>query len=84
MNVKWTALSTFIERSIPIKTHILGFPSIGRQRELKQALESFWNGSRSATSYQKLQTVHHGIRVSTLYLRTPYLHMIWFFRPSQP
>ncbi|MBD8894701.1 5-methyltetrahydropteroyltriglutamate--homocysteine S-methyltransferase [Desulfovibrio desulfuricans] len=33
-----------------MKTHILGFPSIGRQRELKQALESFWNGSRSAQS----------------------------------
>ena len=33
-----------------MKTHILGFPSIGGQRELKQALESFWNGSRSAES----------------------------------
>ena len=33
-----------------MKTHILGFPSIGRQRELKQALESFWNGSHSAQS----------------------------------
>jgi len=33
-----------------MKTHILGFPSIGRQRELKQALESFWDGSRSAQS----------------------------------
>ena len=33
-----------------MKTHILGFPSIGRQRELKQALESFWDGTRSAQS----------------------------------
>lgn len=33
-----------------MKTHILGFPSIGRQRELKQALESFWGGTRSAQS----------------------------------
>ncbi|UIA98837.1 hypothetical protein KUD97_07465 [Desulfovibrio desulfuricans] len=33
-----------------MKTHILGCPSIGRQRQLKQALESFWNGSRSAKS----------------------------------
>ena len=24
--------------------HILGFPRIGRQRELKQALDSFWRG----------------------------------------
>ncbi|MDR2050185.1 MAG: 5-methyltetrahydropteroyltriglutamate--homocysteine S-methyltransferase [Deltaproteobacteria bacterium] len=29
-------------------THILGFPGIGKQRELKQALESFWSGRLSA------------------------------------
>ncbi|MDR1451918.1 MAG: 5-methyltetrahydropteroyltriglutamate--homocysteine S-methyltransferase [Helicobacteraceae bacterium] len=28
-------------------THILGFPSIGKNRELKQALESFWKGELS-------------------------------------
>ncbi|MDR2055799.1 MAG: 5-methyltetrahydropteroyltriglutamate--homocysteine S-methyltransferase [Desulfovibrio sp.] len=33
-----------------MKTHILGFPSIGKQRELKQALESFWKGGFSADS----------------------------------
>ncbi|MDD3683177.1 MAG: hypothetical protein PHW09_04780 [Desulfovibrio desulfuricans] len=33
-----------------MKTHIFGFSSIGRQRELKQAFESFLNGSRSAQS----------------------------------
>lgn len=31
-----------------MQTHILGFPSIGKKRELKQALESFWKGSLSA------------------------------------
>ncbi|MDR2152591.1 MAG: 5-methyltetrahydropteroyltriglutamate--homocysteine S-methyltransferase [Helicobacteraceae bacterium] len=30
-----------------MKTHILGFPSIGKFRELKQALESFWKGELS-------------------------------------
>ncbi|MDR1660505.1 MAG: 5-methyltetrahydropteroyltriglutamate--homocysteine S-methyltransferase [Desulfovibrio sp.] len=33
-----------------MQTHILGFPSIGKQRELKQALESFWEGDISAES----------------------------------
>ena len=31
-----------------MQTHILGFPSIGKRRELKQALESFWKGTLSA------------------------------------
>ncbi|MDR2033203.1 MAG: 5-methyltetrahydropteroyltriglutamate--homocysteine S-methyltransferase [Helicobacteraceae bacterium] len=33
-----------------MKTHILGFPSIGKQRELKQALESYWKGELSEKS----------------------------------
>ncbi|WP_022656268.1 5-methyltetrahydropteroyltriglutamate--homocysteine S-methyltransferase [uncultured Desulfovibrio sp.] len=33
-----------------MRTHILGFPSIGKQRELKEALESFWQGGLSAES----------------------------------
>lgn len=33
-----------------MRTHILGFPSIGKRRELKQALESFWQGSLDAVS----------------------------------
>jgi 5-methyltetrahydropteroyltriglutamate--homocysteine methyltransferase len=33
-----------------MRTHILGFPSIGKRRELKQALESFWQGKLSADS----------------------------------
>ena len=49
-----------------MKTHILGFPSIGRHRELKQALESFWNGSRSAqaliTVANDLKKQHWGIQ----------------------
>jgi 5-methyltetrahydropteroyltriglutamate--homocysteine methyltransferase len=31
-----------------MQTHILGFPSIGKKRELKQALESFWQSKLSA------------------------------------
>lgn len=31
-----------------MQTHILGFPSIGKRRELKLALESFWKGGLSA------------------------------------
>jgi 5-methyltetrahydropteroyltriglutamate--homocysteine methyltransferase len=31
-----------------VTTHSLGFPRIGPQRELKFALESFWNGTSSA------------------------------------
>ena len=30
-----------------IKTNILGFPRIGRNRELKKAEESYWNGKKS-------------------------------------
>lgn len=33
-----------------MQTHILGFPSIGRRRELKQALESYWKGELAAES----------------------------------
>ena len=37
-----------------MQTHVLGFPRIGVQRELKKALESYWNG---ATSPQDLDAV---------------------------
>lgn len=33
-----------------MQTHILGFPSIGQRRELKQALESYWKGELAAES----------------------------------
>ncbi|MDR0816763.1 MAG: 5-methyltetrahydropteroyltriglutamate--homocysteine S-methyltransferase [Desulfovibrio sp.] len=33
-----------------MQTHIIGFPSIGKQRELKQSLESFWKGNLSTES----------------------------------
>lgn len=39
-----------------MQTHILGFPSIGKQRELKQALESFWKGNLSAESLLETST----------------------------
>jgi 5-methyltetrahydropteroyltriglutamate--homocysteine methyltransferase len=34
-------------RSIPLKTSSLGFPRMGKDRELKFALESFWKGKTS-------------------------------------
>ena len=30
-----------------MQTHILGFPRIGRNRELKKALEGYWKGELS-------------------------------------
>jgi 5-methyltetrahydropteroyltriglutamate--homocysteine methyltransferase len=39
-----------------MQTHILGFPSIGKRRELKQALESFWQGNLSAESLSETCT----------------------------
>ncbi|GAB3546447.1 5-methyltetrahydropteroyltriglutamate--homocysteine S-methyltransferase [Noviherbaspirillum agri] len=35
-------------------THILGFPRIGAQRELKFALESFWRGELDGASLQEI------------------------------
>ncbi|MEF3193654.1 MAG: 5-methyltetrahydropteroyltriglutamate--homocysteine S-methyltransferase, partial [Halothiobacillaceae bacterium] len=40
-------------------THILGFPRIGAQRELKFALEAFWRGERNA---QDLQNTAQALR----------------------
>lgn len=49
-----------------MRTHILGFPSMGRQRELKQALESFWRGDTSAqdltSTARQLQESHWAIQ----------------------
>jgi 5-methyltetrahydropteroyltriglutamate--homocysteine methyltransferase len=36
-----------MNRSIPLKTSSLGFPRMGKDRELKFALESFWKGKTS-------------------------------------
>jgi 5-methyltetrahydropteroyltriglutamate--homocysteine methyltransferase len=33
-----------------MQTHILGFPSIGKGRELKRALEAFWRGETDVSS----------------------------------
>ncbi len=44
---------------IMIKTHTLGFPRMGAQRELKFALESHWHGNSSAAD---LQSVAKGLR----------------------
>ena len=49
-----------------MQTHILGFPSIGKHRELKKALESFWKGNLSAKSLSstctKLKILHWSIQ----------------------
>ena len=42
-----------------IRTHILGFPRIGAQRELKFALEAFWRGETSA---DQLETTGRELR----------------------
>ncbi|MGE4268146.1 MAG: 5-methyltetrahydropteroyltriglutamate--homocysteine S-methyltransferase [Deferribacterales bacterium] len=36
-----------------MQSHILGFPSIGSERELKFALEDFWAGKKSLTELEK-------------------------------
>lgn len=41
-------------------THNLGFPRIGAQRELKQALEAYWRG---AIARMELEHVGHALRV---------------------
>lgn len=33
-----------------MRTHILGFPAMGKHRELKLALESFWKGDISTNA----------------------------------
>ncbi|KAL3715545.1 hypothetical protein ACJRO7_007300 [Eucalyptus globulus] len=35
-------------------SHVAGYPHIGPRRELKFALESFWNGKSSAEELQKV------------------------------
>ena len=42
-----------------IITHTLGFPRIGAQRELKQAVESYWAGRQTA---QQLEQVGKALR----------------------
>ena len=42
-----------------IVTHNLGFPRIGAQRELKQALEAYWRGDSARA---ELEHVGHALR----------------------
>lgn len=48
------------------RTHILGFPRIGLQRELKFATEALWRGERDETSLlemgRKLRKQHHTLQ----------------------
>lgn len=37
-----------------MKTHVLGFPRMGAQRELKFALESYWKGNSTLEELQKI------------------------------
>ncbi|ERK71395.1 hypothetical protein N136_02258, partial [Leifsonia aquatica ATCC 14665] len=41
---------------------ILGYPRIGRRRELKKAVESFWAG---ATTADELESTAAGLRAAT-------------------
>ncbi|MDI9347758.1 MAG: 5-methyltetrahydropteroyltriglutamate--homocysteine S-methyltransferase [Methylacidiphilales bacterium] len=50
-----------------IKTHSLGFPRIGKKRELKIALESFWNGKDST---EQLLTIAKELRERHWQLQT--------------
>jgi 5-methyltetrahydropteroyltriglutamate--homocysteine methyltransferase len=43
---------SFKDRFIMIRTHILGFPRMGAQRELKFALESHWRGEIDANTLE--------------------------------
>jgi 5-methyltetrahydropteroyltriglutamate--homocysteine methyltransferase len=40
----WQQGEPYMDRSIPLKTSSLGFPRMGKNRELKFVLESFWKG----------------------------------------
>ena len=53
--------SRLIMANNTIKSHILGYPRMGEQRELKFALESFWRGDASS---HDLQTTAHKLRIS--------------------
>ncbi|XP_057513471.1 5-methyltetrahydropteroyltriglutamate--homocysteine methyltransferase isoform X1 [Actinidia eriantha] len=47
----------FFQSSIPIRkmaSHIVGYPRMGPKRELKFALESFWDGKSSADDLKKV------------------------------
>src|SRR5258705_6997801 len=50
---QYRALWQVEERSMP-KAHNLGFPRIGKRRELKRALESFWCGEIAGNQLQEL------------------------------
>lgn len=72
--VTWTAFHRRVGRTAPaaslkgssMRTHILGFPSIGKARELKRALESFWQGQSDAAALdavrRDLEARHWGIQ----------------------
>ncbi|MFG6456302.1 5-methyltetrahydropteroyltriglutamate--homocysteine S-methyltransferase [Roseateles sp. BYS96W] len=56
-------------RFIMIKTHILGFPRMGEQRELKTALESHWRGDITADELEAqaaaLRARHWALQLQT-------------------
>src|SRR4051812_13463041 len=46
-----TALRVPHSTALRVQTSTLGFPSIGRQRELKVATEAYWSGKLSESDY---------------------------------
>lgn len=60
---------SFKDRFIMIRTHILGFPRMGAQRELKLALERHWRGEIDAealkTTAQDLRARHWALQRDT-------------------
>nr|CAA89019.1 cobalamine-independent methionine synthase [Coleus scutellarioides] len=59
------ALSFFLDTSVSVPlrcqgkmaSHIVGYPRMGPKRELKFALESFWDGKSSAEDLEKCQLI---------------------------
>ena len=43
-----------VERTVNVKTHTLGFPRIGIDRELKKATERFWKGNVSESELSQM------------------------------
>ncbi|KAK8961437.1 5-methyltetrahydropteroyltriglutamate--homocysteine methyltransferase [Platanthera guangdongensis] len=56
-------LPTILPLSLSMASHIVGYPRVGPKRELKFALESFWDGKSSA---EDLQKVSADLRTSSL------------------
>ena len=55
-----------------MQTHILGFPRIGRNRELKKALEGYWKGELSENQlHETADELKNGIGSSSMMRGSP-------------